>query len=82
MNWNHSIRMIHRWLSSALMVGMTVNLIAVLMHRYTNALGVLAVLPLALLFLSGVYLYLLHYAAKWRSARRAARTTASVATAA
>jgi ascorbate-specific PTS system EIIC-type component UlaA len=82
MNGNQTIRLIHRWLSAALMVAMFVNLVAVLMHRYTNTLGLLAALPLVLLFLSGVYLYALHYTAKWRSARRASRTTASVVTAA
>lgn len=70
MNWNHSIRLIHRWLSAALTVGMVINLIAVVLHRYNNTLGLLAVLPLALLFLSGLYLYALHYFAKWRSVVR------------
>jgi hypothetical protein len=79
MNSNKWIRLIHRWLSLALTVGMIVNLVAVLMHRYTNTLGLLAVLPLALLFLTGVYLYLVHYAAKWRSTRRAGSTAASAA---
>jgi len=80
--WNKWMRLIHRWLSAALMVSMVVNLIAVLLHRYNNTLGLLAVLPLALLFVTGLYLYVLHYAAKWRSARRTARTAASVASAA
>ena len=79
MNSNKWIRLIHRWLSAALTVGMAVNLAAVLLHKYTNTLGLLAVLPLALLFLTGLYLYVLHYAAKWRSARRATRIAASAA---
>jgi hypothetical protein len=79
MNSNKWIRLIHRWLSLALTVAMIVNFVAVLLHRYTNTLGLLAVLPLALLFLTGVYLYVLHYAAKWRSTRRATRTAASAA---
>jgi hypothetical protein len=79
MNSNKWIRLIHRWLSAALTVGMIVNFVAVLLHRYNNTLGLLAVLPLALLFLTGVYLYVLHYAAKWRSTRRATRTVASAA---
>jgi hypothetical protein len=79
MNSNKWIRLIHRWLSAAMTVGMTINLVAVLLHRYTNTLGLLAVLPLVLLFLTGAYLYVAHYAAKWRSARRATRTMASAA---
>jgi len=79
MNSNKWIRLIHRWLSLALTVGMIINFVAVLLHRYTNTLGLLAVLPLALLFLTGVYLYVVHYAAKWRSTRRATSTAASAA---
>ena len=33
--------------------------------------GVLALLPLALLLLTGLYLFVLPYAAKWRSGQRA-----------
>jgi hypothetical protein len=79
MNSNKWIRLIHRWLSAAMTVGMIINLVAVLLHRYTNTLGLLAVVPLVLLFLTGEYMYVVHYAAKWRSARRAARTMASAA---
>jgi len=69
MNWNKWIRQIHRWLSVAFTLAVTVNIVAVLQKRYTNTLGLLAVLPLALLFVSGLYLFVLPYAAKWRSAR-------------
>ncbi len=79
MNSNKWIRLIHRWLSLALTVGMIVNFAAVLLHRYTNTLGLLAVLPLALLFLTGEFMFVVHYAAKWRSARRAIRTETSAA---
>jgi ascorbate-specific PTS system EIIC-type component UlaA len=79
MNSNKWIRLIHRWLSVALTVGMIVNLVAVLLHRYTNTLGLLAVLPLALLFLTGEYMYVAHYAAKWRSTRRVTRNATSAA---
>jgi hypothetical protein len=33
-------------------------------------MGLLAVFPLALLLFTGLYLFVLPYAAKWRSARR------------
>jgi hypothetical protein len=79
MNSNKLIRLIHRWLSAAMTVGMTINLVAVVLHRYTNTLGLLAVVPLVLLFLTGEYMYVAHYAAKWRSARRVSRTMASAA---
>lgn len=72
MNWNKWMRQIHRWLSVAFTVVVIVNGIAVVQGKYTNKLGLLAVAALASLFLTGAYLFVLPYAAKWRSARRAA----------
>jgi heme A synthase len=70
LNWNKWIRQTHRWLSIAFTVAVIVNGVAVLQGRYTSKLGLVAVFPLALLFLSGMYLFMLPYAAKWRSGRR------------
>lgn len=69
MNWNKWFRQIHRWLSIAFTVAVIINIVAVLQKKYSNGLGLLAVAPLALLFLTGVYLFALPYAAKWRGAR-------------
>ncbi len=69
MKWNKWIRQTHRWLSMAFTAAVIVNLVAVLRGRYTNWLGLLAVAPLALLFFSGLYLFVLPYASKWRSPR-------------
>ena len=71
MNWNKWIRQTHRWLSMAFTVAVIVNIVAVAQKKYTTGVGLLAVLPLALLFLSGLYLFVLPYAAKWRGGRRA-----------
>jgi hypothetical protein len=70
LNWNKWIRQTHRWLSIVFLVAVTVNGIAVGMKKYTNSLGLLAVLPLALLFFTGMYLFVLPYVAKWRAGRR------------
>ena len=70
MNWNKWIRQTHRWLSVAFTVAILINLVAVLKGRYTNSLGLLAVAVLALQFLTGVYLFALPYATKWRRAQR------------
>lgn len=70
MNWNRWIRQTHRWLSMAFTLAIIINLVAVVRGKYTNALGLLAVAPLAFLFLSGLYLFVLPYTTKWRSARR------------
>jgi heme A synthase len=70
LNWNKWVRQIHRWFSIVFTVAVIVNGIAVAQNKYTNWLGLLALLPLALLLFTGLYLFVLPYAAKWRSARR------------
>jgi len=66
LNWNKWIRQTHRWLSIAFTLVVIVNGVAVVRGRYTNRLGLLAVATLALLFLSGMYLFVLPYATRWR----------------
>ena len=61
LHWNKWARQIHRWLSIAFTVTVIVNLIAVLRGKYTASLGLLAVLPLVLLLLTGLYLFVLPY---------------------
>ncbi len=70
MNWNKWVRQLHRWASIAFTLAVIVNIVAVLERRYTSNVGLLAVFPLALQFLSGMYLFVLPYATKWRSRRR------------
>lgn len=67
MNWNKWIRQTHRWLSIAFTLVVIFNGVAVFRHRYTNWMGLVGVVPLALLFFTGMYLFVLPYAAKWRS---------------
>jgi len=71
LNWNKWIRQTHRWLSVALTVAIIINGVAVVRGKYNNKLGLLAVATLAFLWLTGVYLYVLPYVARWRNARRA-----------
>jgi len=71
MNWNKWVRQIHRWLSMAFTVGVIVNFVAVVRGRYANWIGLFAGLPLAVLFLTGLYLFVLPYTTKWRSGRSA-----------
>ena len=70
MNWNKWVRQIHRWLSMAFSVAVVVNIVAVAQKKYTTGVGLLAVAPLALLFLTGLYLFVLPYVTKWRSGQR------------
>ncbi len=69
MNWNKWIRQTHRWLSIAFTLVVIINGVAVARGRYTNRLGLLAVTTLALQFFTGLYLFVLPYATKWRSGR-------------
>ena len=69
MNWNMWIRQIHRWLSIAFTVAVIANVIAMVQEKQAVWVGLLALFPLVLLLLSGLYLFALPYAAKWRSAR-------------
>jgi len=77
MNWNKWMRQIHRWVSIALTVGILVNFVAVMRAKYSVWTGLLALLPLAVLLFTGLYLFALPYAAKWRAARSAAKIGAS-----
>jgi hypothetical protein len=70
MNWNRWIRQTHRWLSIAFTVGVIVNGVAVLKGKYTGWVGLMALLPLAVLLLTGLYLFALPYVNKWSSGRR------------
>jgi hypothetical protein len=45
------------------------NGVAVVQGKYSSRLGLLAVFPLALQFFTGMYLFVLPYATKWRSGR-------------
>jgi heme A synthase len=69
LNWNSWVRQIHRWLSIAFTVAVIVNIIALVRGEQAVWVGLLALLPLALLLPTGLYLFALPYAAKWRSAR-------------
>ena len=71
MNWNKWIRQIHRWLSIAFTVAVIVNIVAMGQKEPAVWVGLLPLLPLALLLLTGLYMFVLPYAAKWRSGRRA-----------
>ena len=67
MNWNYWIRRVHRWLSIAFTLAVIVNIVAMMQEKQAVWVGMLALLPLILLLLSGLYLFTLPYAAKWRS---------------
>ena len=65
------VRQFHRWMSIVFTLGVTANFVAFALQRYAAWVGLLAGLPLALLWLTGMYLFVLPYTARWRSGRRA-----------
>jgi len=69
LNWNKWIRQTLRWLSIVFTLAVTVNGVAVARKAYTTWLGLLALIPLALLLFTGLYLFVLPYATAWRSGR-------------
>ena len=72
MNWNNRIRQIHRSLSIAFTVTVIANFVAMAQSGGMPPPWVtyLPLLPLGLLWFTGLYLFVLPYATKWRSARR------------
>ena len=67
LNWNKWIRQTHRWLSIAFTVAVIINIVALAQQEQAVWVGLLALLPLALLLLTGLYMFVLPYATKWRS---------------
>ena len=70
MNWSKWIRQVHRWLSIAFTLVVIFNGVAVIERKYTNWMGLLAVGALALMFFTGMYLFVLPYVTRWRGGRR------------
>ena len=67
MNWNAGIRQIHRWLSIAFTVTVIANFVALARGTPPPWVTYSPLFPLALLLLTGLYLFVLPYATKWRS---------------
>ena len=57
MNWNRLIRQTHRWLSIAFTVAVIINIIAMMQGKQVVWVGLLALFPLILLLLSGLYMF-------------------------
>ncbi len=67
MNWNRLIRQTHRWLSIAFTLAVILNLVFLMQKEQVVWVGLLALLPLILLLVSGLYMFALPYLAKGRS---------------
>lgn len=71
MNLKIAVRQFHRWLSVAFTLGFIANIFA-MMGGEEPAFWVylLVLIPLFLLFPTGLYMFVLPYASRWRSARQ------------
>jgi len=69
LNWSKWIRQTHRWLSIAFTIAVIINGVTVVQGKYNPKLGLMAVAVLALMFITGMYLFVLPYATRWRSGR-------------
>ncbi|QSX77916.1 hypothetical protein [Agrilutibacter solisilvae] len=76
MNWNKWIRQFHRWLSIAFTLAVIANLVVMGKGQIAVWVGLATLVPLALLLVTGLYMFALPYAAKWRGRSRAGEQAA------
>jgi hypothetical protein len=70
------VRQVHRWVSVAFMLAAVVNIIAMGGEKPALWVGLLALVPLAFLLLTGLYLFVQPYAARWRAPRLSGHVSA------
>ena len=67
LNWNIWIRQTHRWLSIVFTVTVIANFVAMAFGQPPAWVVYAPLPPLFLMLFSGLYMFALPYAAKWRS---------------
>jgi hypothetical protein len=72
LNLNDWVRQIHRWLSMIFMLAVIATSIALAQDKPVVWMSYLPLPWLFLLMLTGLYLFVLPHAVKWRNARRLA----------
>jgi hypothetical protein len=71
MSWSKWIRQFHRWVSVAFTLTVIANFVVMSQGKPPAWLTYSPLLPLALLMVTGLYMFVLPYTIKWRSERRA-----------
>ena len=71
MNWNKLVRQIHRWLCIAFTLTVIANFIEMGLGNPPAWVVYSPLPPLFLLLFTGLYMFVLPYAAKWRGGQRA-----------
>lgn len=69
MNWNNRIRQLHRWLSITFTLAVIANFAVMGREQIAFWVGSLTLIPLGLLLVTGLYMFVLPYAARRRNAR-------------
>jgi cellulose synthase/poly-beta-1,6-N-acetylglucosamine synthase-like glycosyltransferase len=69
LNWNAWVRQVHRWLAVAFTAAVIANIVALVREAQAVWIGLAALFPLVLLMLTGLYMFVLPYAAKRHSGR-------------
>ena len=72
MSWSHGVRQFHRWVSILFTLTVVANFVVLAQGKPPTWVTYSPLLPLALLLASGLYLFVLPYAARWRRGRRSA----------
>jgi cellulose synthase/poly-beta-1,6-N-acetylglucosamine synthase-like glycosyltransferase len=67
LNWNKWVRQIHRWLSIAFTLAVIANFIALGIGEPFAWVVYAPLPPLFLLLFTGLYMFVLPYAGKWRT---------------
>jgi hypothetical protein len=70
MTGNKWVRQLHRWTAIAFTVTVIVTFVALAQEDPIVWVSYVPLLPLALLLFTGLYLFALPYATRWRTARR------------
>jgi hypothetical protein len=74
LNWSKWIRQLHRWLSIIFTVTVIANFIAMAMGPPPPWIVYSPLIPLFLLLFSGLYMFVLPYAGRWRGGIARERT--------
>ena len=69
MNWSKGVRQVHRWLSIIFTVSVIVTFVALAQKEPLVWVSYVPLAPLALLLVTGLYLFVLPYATKRRPGR-------------
>jgi hypothetical protein len=69
MNWSKWIRQIHRWVAIAFTLTVIANFVAMARGQPPAWVTYSPLLPLFVLLFTGLYMFVLPYATRWRSER-------------